>query len=184
MRQFKKIKKFILSILKENQQNGIGFWDNLNDKRKTKSGCKPNWIEPMLLNGTKPNPNPKHRYQIHNSEMSYFFIIKIKMRISFYLYIIILNSWPLPKPLYYISSVYVYHYAHYPFSNFQQQCNVESVSHLCPSFLFISSYSKHSIIFFRNFLHCFHSNSFFLLLLLPFWPASLCIHMYLAVYMF
>lgn len=142
---------------------------------------EPNRTELMLLNGTKPNPNPnpKHRYQIHNSEMSYFFIIKIKMRISFYLYIIILNSWPLPKPLYYVSSVYVYHYAHYPFSNFQQQCNVESVSHLCPSFLFISSYSKHSIIFFRNFLHCFHSNSFFFCccccLFDPLLCASICI---------
>lgn len=48
----------------------------------------------------------------------------------------------------------VHHYAHYPFSNFQQQCNVGSVSHFCPSFLFIPSYFKHSIISFRNFLSC------------------------------
>lgn len=45
-----------------------------------------------------------------------FLSLKLRCESSFYLYIIMLNSWPLKKPLYYISSVR--HYAHLPFFQF------------------------------------------------------------------
>lgn len=96
------------------RKNAFKFRYNLNDKK-------------VDANGTTLNGNT-----IHGSEIA-FFIIKIKMEISLYLCIMMLNSWPLRKPLYNVPSVH--HYAHYPFSNFQQQCNVEIRITFLPIFL-------------------------------------------------